>query len=485
MSGAVDAPVDAATDARWRPRYHVCGERNWINDPNGPIHHGGRYHLFFQAHEEAPFWGRPSWGHVSSEDLATWARHPVALRPQPGGPDADGCWSGCARVVDGRPAIYYTGVVGEDDERVESVCRAWGSDDLTRWERDRGNPLVAGPPPGRATGYHRDPFLWRDEVGWHMLLGSGTGDRDRHGQVLRYDSADATRWRYAGVFFERPRFCDALDVGEHWECPQLLRVGDAAALVVSCQVPDGERPLMHSVCFTGAVRDGRFDGRFDGRLDFGDVFYAPAVLQDEAGRHLLWGWAQERLGPDRQATLSHAGALTLPRELTLDGDRLIARPAPELEALRAAPLAAGAADGELIATPQMELAATVDGISGAGGWALAADDDPELRAAFLVDLDHRRLDVSIADGTGEPRTFHAPLTADAAHPLRVFVDGSLIEVFAGDGGAVVTTRGYLRTGAWSRARLETVGDAQASRPTAWRLRNDVIGQPLNMEGARP
>jgi beta-fructofuranosidase len=470
MSGAVRAPVDA----RWRPRYHVSGERNWINDPNGPIHRNGRYHLFFQANEDAPFWGPPSWGHVSSQDLATWQRHPVALHPQPAGPDADGCWSGCTRVVDGRPAIYYTGVLGEDDERVESVCRAWGSEDLTQWERDRANPLVAGPPPGRATGYHRDPFLWRDEDGWHMLLGSGTGNRDRHGQVLRYDSADASHWRYAGVFFERPRFDDALDLGEHWECPQLLRVGDAAALVVSCQVPDGERPLMHSVCFTGAVRDGRFEGRLDGPLDFGDVFYAPAVLQDQSGCHLLWGWAQERLSPNRQATLSHAGALTLPRELTLEGDRLIARPAPELEALRAAPLAAGAADGELIAAPQMELAVTVAGTSGTGGWALAADNDPEQRATFLVDLDLRRLHVSIAEGTGEPRRFHAPLTDDAAYPLRVFVDGSLIEVFAGDGDAAVTTRAYPGAGAWSRARLTSTGDARAVHRIAWRLHDDAI-----------
>lgn len=35
------------------------------------------------------------WGHVVSEDLVRWCRLPPALRPSPGGPDADGCWSGC------------------------------------------------------------------------------------------------------------------------------------------------------------------------------------------------------------------------------------------------------------------------------------------------------------------------------------------------------------------------------------------------------
>src|SRR5829696_8845624 len=158
----------------WRPRFHVTGERNWINDPNGPIRHEGVYHLFYQANLDAPSWGRPVWGHVTSTDLVTWTRRPVALSPEPGAPDADGCWSGCTRIVQGRPAIYYTGVVGEDDGRVESVCRAWGSADLLAWERDTANPLVLGPPPQLCSGYHRDPFLWQDDDGWHMLLGGGT-----------------------------------------------------------------------------------------------------------------------------------------------------------------------------------------------------------------------------------------------------------------------------------------------------------------------
>lgn len=90
----------------WTPRYHVTSERNWMNDPNGPIHWQGTYHLFFQANPDAPVWGPPQWGHVSSEDLITWHRHPLALEPSPDGPDRDGCWSGCTRVVDGRPVIY-------------------------------------------------------------------------------------------------------------------------------------------------------------------------------------------------------------------------------------------------------------------------------------------------------------------------------------------------------------------------------------------
>lgn len=43
------------------------------------------------------------WGHVSSADLVHWERHPPALCPTPNGPDAAGCFSGCAAVVPGPP----------------------------------------------------------------------------------------------------------------------------------------------------------------------------------------------------------------------------------------------------------------------------------------------------------------------------------------------------------------------------------------------
>ena len=344
----------------------------------------------------------------------TWERRAPALTPEPGGPDAGGCWSGCTRLIGGRPAIYYTGVPGE------SVCRAWGSDDLLAWEKDPANPLLAGP-----GGHHRDPFLWEDGDGWHMLLGSG----DTHGRVLRYDSPDATAWSSGGVFFEAPRAAGGLDLGEVWECPQLLVSGDAAALIVSCQVPGAALPLMHAVAFV--------DGRLAGRVDHGDVFYAPALCW---GRDLLWGWAQELHDPP-----DHAGALTLPREVAIEDGRLVSRPPPELEALRVEPLPPGRT------ALQMELTG--------GGWVLA---DGERRLRIAADRD--RLTVAVADGVTEPRTLTAPLAPRPRHDLRVFIDGSLVEVFADDGDAAITTRAYA---SWSRV--------EPAAGAAWRLRDDVIG----------
>jgi hypothetical protein len=38
----------------YRPLYHFTGVESWINDPNGPIYHEGKYHLFYQFDPQVP-----------------------------------------------------------------------------------------------------------------------------------------------------------------------------------------------------------------------------------------------------------------------------------------------------------------------------------------------------------------------------------------------------------------------------------------------
>src|SRR5690348_18121349 len=52
-----------------RPQYHLLPAKNWMNDPNGPIHWNGRYHMFFQYNPNTAVWGDMHWAHaVSDED---------------------------------------------------------------------------------------------------------------------------------------------------------------------------------------------------------------------------------------------------------------------------------------------------------------------------------------------------------------------------------------------------------------------------------
>ena len=112
LPGSNDEEVSAATlaaDPR-RPQYHLMPARNWMNDPNGPIYWHGRYHMFCQYNPHAAVWGDMHWYHSVSPDMVHWEHLPMGLAPTPGGPDADGCFTGSAIVDNGVATIIYTGI---------------------------------------------------------------------------------------------------------------------------------------------------------------------------------------------------------------------------------------------------------------------------------------------------------------------------------------------------------------------------------------
>src|SRR5688572_12844442 len=136
-------PVEAAgsdreVEQRHRPQYHFLPPANWMNDPNGLIQWQGQYHMFYQYNPNGPFHGTIHWGHAISSDLVHWEHLPIALAPTPGGPDEDGCWSGCAVDDGGVPTFIYSGA----RNRVERACLATSSDGLLTWEKYPGNPII-------------------------------------------------------------------------------------------------------------------------------------------------------------------------------------------------------------------------------------------------------------------------------------------------------------------------------------------------------
>ena len=93
-----------------RPQYHLMPAHNWMNDPNGPIYFGGRYHMFHQYNPRGATWGNMHWAHATSPDMIHWQHEPIALAPTAGGPDSEGVFSGSAVLDDGKPAVIYTAV---------------------------------------------------------------------------------------------------------------------------------------------------------------------------------------------------------------------------------------------------------------------------------------------------------------------------------------------------------------------------------------
>ena len=315
---------ELASDPR-RPQFHLLAAANWMNDPNGLIYWNGSYHMFYQYNPKAADWGNMHWGHAVSKDMVHWKNVPIALSPTPGGPDADGCWTGTALVQDGHVALLYTGVQAalEDEATIkngalslrETQCVASATDpDLKTWSKIQ-SPLILAPPRELDVNGFRDPSPWRMGDWWYTVIGSGVINRG--GAILLYRSKDCRRWEYIRILIHRDwdgdgKF-DPFDPQEVWERPEFFPLGDRYVLSYSAQ---GK----------AFWRSGKLDteGMFfrveqSGILDYGS-FYAPKTQLDESGNRIIWGWIQEARAPAEYRAAGWAGLMSLPRLLTLGID---------------------------------------------------------------------------------------------------------------------------------------------------------------------
>ncbi len=313
-----------------RPQYHFLPPANWMNDPNGLIHWQGQYHLFYQHNPHSPTHQKIHWGHAVSRDLVHWEHLPIALEPTPQGPEADGCWSGCAVMHNGVPTLFYSGVYPQ------VVCVATSNDGMIAWHKYEHNPVIARVPDSIDAGdpwEFRDPYVWQEKGTWYMLM--GTRIVNEGGAILLYRSKDLRQWEFMHTLMQGDRNrLDPFWTGTIWECPNLIKLGDRHVLIVSFQHHETGQ-LLYTGYFMGRYENHHFTPESQHILDYGAHFYAPQVMADEYGRHIMFGWLWEGRSETEQRQAGWAGVMSLPRLLTLgQDDTLHIEPAPELAALR-------------------------------------------------------------------------------------------------------------------------------------------------------
>ena len=375
-----------------RPVYHFTPLTGWLNDPNGFSFFDGKYHLFYQYHPYNTYWGPMHWGHAVSDDMISWEYLSAALAPD-AEYDRDGCFSGSAITLpDGRHLLMYTGVSDDGKDPLnkgrwrQQQCIAVLSKETGEYEKYEGNPVLTEDDlPDCADVYEfRDPYIWNADDGTFRAVAAngrtgeitsdGTYKTDKGTQLAVYKSADGFSWSFDRVLFE-----DKRRIGIMWECPNFFRLGGKLMLIASPMdmaleeeeaVGSIRFPKGNNVCYITGNYDekkesfvyGNSDGgfRYD-PVDCGLDFYAPQVMKTPDGRHVMIGWMQDpatanfvKAGSDEAALgLKHAsmaegtgyvhgepgtrifGQMTVPRELTLRGDRLIQWPVRELEEYRA------------------------------------------------------------------------------------------------------------------------------------------------------
>ena len=306
-----------------RPLLHLTPEIGWMNDPNGFSWYDGKYHLFYQYNPDDLDWGPPKWGHAISDDLIKWERLPIALTP---GDDYDsyGCFSGTA-IDTGRHMIMYTGFRLDPEETTirgfQTQCMAFG--DGIRYEKYEGNPVI--PSDGLPEGY--DPHEFRDSKLWQEADGTFravlASHHEEHGaQILLYRSEDGLHWEFVKVLAQNDG-----KPGWMWECPDFFQMGDSYVLIVSTM---GQ---VENLCIIGDYDSEHevFTERAWHTLEQGFDLYACETMLTPDGRRVLIGWMQNpQTAEKREIEFPINGQMSIPRELVLEGDRILQRPVREL-----------------------------------------------------------------------------------------------------------------------------------------------------------
>ena len=300
------------------PTYHFTGPESWINDPNGPIYHEGKYHLFYQYDPIVE--GKRSarcWGHAVSDDLVHWVDWPVAIWPD--SPyDKNGVYSGNTVIDDqGIATALYTGNVNGHKESYGILARSY--DGLLSWKKK----MVMDKPPYPGTPVHWDAQVWKDGDTWYQLVG---GTKDGKGAALLWTSKDLEDWTY-----QKPIYTG--DPGEFWELPYLLPFEDKYVLMVG---------RSNNPYWIGTYNKKNMEFKPDHQqpfyVDRGTYYCVNPHMVDNKGkggfeRRILHGWV---LGPPipTDKVPYWQGSHSLPRVITVENNRLIQKPIPELKILR-------------------------------------------------------------------------------------------------------------------------------------------------------
>ena len=296
-----------------RPLYHYTPQANWLSDPNGLVHDGERWHMFYQYNPQAEDWGHMSWGHAVSGDLAQWDELPVAL------PD-DGhrmVFSGSAVIdhantagfgPDAMVALYTAAATGEPQHQAQAL--AWSTDRGVSWSDHPANPVL-----DLGLADFRDPYVFRHEPSdsWVMAV---VKSNEQVAQIYR--SPDLLRWTLASEIAAG----DA--PGRVWECPTLIQLpvlGSARTRwlfkVDALEGAPGAGALYLTGSFDGYafVPDGPWQV-----IDNGSDFYAAIAWngpRDELGRPVWIGWMGNHSYQKHFPRKGWRGVMSLPRRMGL------------------------------------------------------------------------------------------------------------------------------------------------------------------------
>ncbi|MBC8873501.1 MAG: GH32 C-terminal domain-containing protein [Planctomycetes bacterium] len=486
-------------DDPYRPGYHFCvpEDNGRPGDANGCFYANGRYHLMYLYNRNGVGF---SWGHISSKDLVHWRHHPDAIGP---GDGDEGCFSGGGFVDDdGTAYLSYWMLWGDKGIGVaKSTDRHYD-----RWQKLEANPVIKSTEWGITETTDEDGKLliygsadptniWKKDGKYYILTGNllvlnkygrkpDSPDDMKGDRLYLLESEDLGNWSYKGVFYERnPKWTED---SEDNMCPSFLPLPAS---------PDGGQPSgKHLLLFISHNKGcqyyvGDYDTENDkfasdnhGRMSWVDnTYFAPEALVDDDGRQIMWAWLTDN--PGGEAEKGWSGVYGLPRSLWLGDDgTLRMRPVKEFQTLRSDEKTwkdITLADGETktldgVVGESCELDITIDSATAKQyGVKVRVSADGEEETLLYCDAESQKLCFdSTRSGIDGRRTLEqAPLVLKDGEQLelRVFVDKSVVEIYANDRQAICRRVYPGRDDSLGVVLFAIGGQASISSVKAWEM----------------
>ena len=483
----------------YRPAFHFClpEDMGVPGDPNGAFYYKGKYHLMYLYNREGHGF---SWGHISSSDLLHWRHHPDALIP--GGQD-EGIFSGGAFVDDdGTAYLSYWMLWGA---KGIGVATSKG-DDFNHWTKFPGNPVVKSTSWGFTDTVNKkgerliygsaDPSnIWKKDGRYYMLTGNllvlnnfgreSNSDPFFQGDWLDlFVSDDLKSWEYLHRFYQSDR--KWTEKSEDDMCPSFLPLPGS---------PDGgpatDKHLLLFIShnkgcqyYIGDYKGDHFFPTTHGRMTWNDnAFFAPEALIDGKGRQIMWSWIFDERSDSAKKAVGWTGTYSLPRSLWLGKDgALRITPVEELKQLRINPkskLSLTVKDNtpfvlDDMATGLMEIELTIlPGNATQTGVTVSASADGREKTVIYYDATDKKLKIDTRNssiGIGRKTVESAPFELKKGEPLvlRIFIDKSIVEVFANDRQAIARSI-YPTLNGQGLSVFTKGGDAQIKSIKTWEL----------------
>ena len=398
LAGGKEFVFDGETDripsfysCALRPKLHYTVPYGWLNDPNGLIFFGGKYHIFCQHNPLGTAWGNMHWHHSTTVDFIHFENLGDALFPD----DMGTVFSGSA-VCDknnvsglGKNALllYYTIAEYQNSDNAPRFSQGLAySTDGKRFKKYAENPVVAN-----IRGENRDPkVVFVPEMNAYVMALYLDSD-----EYCLLKSENLLKWE----IFQN------IHISGDGECPDLFYLESCKKWVLSGA---SDYYLVGRFDENGFVCEQeplRFYRELNGKKS-----YAAQTFSNTQGRALKMSW--ENINPNNGR---FCGQLSVPFEMSL-----ITLPDGKMR---------------LKASLCREIEGRLKRVSSDESIGSSYIADIRFESDCKLDIDGTSLEISIKDNRISYGEKSIPLTFSGEHNMRIIADKMSVEILA-DGGLI-------------------------------------------------